>query len=559
MSQNILLVDDEEYILNVLKRIFRSEGYQVYTASSGEAALKILKESPVQVIISDQNMPEMTGAEFLSIVKKKYPDTTRIILSAYTDFDLLIEAINDGAIYKFLSKPWDDDKLKSVVREAFLISKENKDKKAELEKLIDYDPLTGLQNRFLFRQTIIKAINTSRINHQPFGLVILELVNFSRINTAVGEENGDEVLKIIANRLKSWVKFENHITRFGYKFNMLIENISTTTLNTELKILFDKIHEPIKVDDKEVIVTVNIGISFFPEHGNDYDTLLTHATNALIKSIELGVNTYKIFDILEAPKIIHQFSDSDIYEAIQNNQFILHYQPIVTADNGVIKCAEALIRWQHPTKGVIPPNDFIPFCEANGLMILVGNWVLEAACRQLKKWNDMGHDIMIAVNISQNQLRDQSIIPTIKTILEKTNINPKKLELEITESVMMHDLGEIIEVMQQLSKLLITLSMDDFGTGYSSLSYLKYLPFNYLKIDKSFIDDLTTKKTSIEILTAIISLAKILGMTLIAEGVETLEQLTILRNLKCDLIQGYYFSKAVPVDEFNLLLKKTHL
>lgn len=559
MQQTLLIVDDEENILNALQRIFVEDGYQIYTALSGEEALKILANTPVQVVISDQNMPNMKGAQFLSIVKTKYPLTTRIILSAYSDFDLLIEAINNGAIYKFLTKPWDDTTLRQVIRDAFVVTKEKTDKEVKLEKMIDHDLLTGLPNQFLFRQQVMQSIKACQIENCSFALIILHLVNFDKLIALIGEEQSDEILKTVSTRLKEWIKFETHISRFVYKFNLLLENVLKSTLNESLNALIQELHKPFKVENKSFFLTVNIGVCFFPDHGSDYDTLKANANAAYVQSKQFGANTYQIYKPQDKTKAAHLVTEVEIYQAIKNNEFVVYYQPIVSVDTIQIKCAEALIRWQHPTKGLIAPDFFISLSEETGLIVPIGTWVLETACNQIKMWNDMGHDIMVAINVSQRQLKDSGFLGTLASILKSTRINPRNLELEITESIMMHDLGAIIEIMHEIEKYSVSLAMDDFGTGYSSLSYLKYLPFKALKIDKSFIDDITNKKKSVEVLTAIISVAKALGLTLIAEGVETKEQLAILKNQKCDLSQGYLFSQPVTVENFNLLLTKPHL
>jgi EAL domain-containing protein (putative c-di-GMP-specific phosphodiesterase class I)/FixJ family two-component response regulator len=402
-EHTLLIVDDEKNILNALRRIFEEEGYTILTATSGLEALELLEKSSIQVIISDQMMPNMTGAEFFRQVKNLYPKTIRIILSAYSDFDSIKEAINEGSIYKFLNKPWDNNLLCQQVRGAFLVNAEQNEKE----------------------QNVIKLINQAKFNE---------------------------------------------------------------------------------------------------------------TNKASFKSL---------------------VSEQEIQDALNHEQFVIYYQPIVGANNNKIIAAEALLRWQHPTLGLLSSDQFIPFCEESGFILPIGAWVLRVACHQLKLWHDQGYNnLSIAVNVSARQFKDSKLLDDIRKALLSSRISPSFLEIEITESLVMSNVETNIVMLQALRNLGIKLSLDDFGTGYSSLSYLKVFPIDILKIDKSFIDDIVSNQSSIEILSAIIALAKILGLATIAEGIEKSEQLQILKEKNCDRIQGYLFSKPVPAEEFSQLLKK---
>lgn len=554
--QKLLIVDDEPQILKALKRLFQDEGYEISTATSGVEGLKILSELPIQVILSDQRMPNMTGSEFLSKVKTLYPDTVRIILSAYSDFDALKDAINNGAIYKFLNKPWDDELLCLEIRNAFKITQKNLDIERKISLALDHDRLTGLQSRLLFSRQLTNAIKEARTNHYSLALVVLNIDQFNKVNYLVGETGGDEILKIISDRLKIWLNGENNLTRSDDKFYLILENIDKLTVEDKLNQLMTELNKTVKISNTDFHLHASIGVSFFPEHGDSYQILMKHAYDAILESKKIGGNTYQIYQPLSKNTLLESITEIDLYKALKENQFIVYYQPIVATQNDQIKGAEALIRWQHPKHGFLFPDSFISLCEESGLIVDIGYWVLQSACEQLKKWRDAGHDVFMAVNLSPRQLKDPDLYNKVKQLLKATGIPPENLELEITESVMMHDLGKNIELMHQLAKLSIKLSIDDFGTGYSSLSYLKNLPIHLLKIDKSFIDDIAKKENSMEILKAIISLAKILNLELIAEGVETKEQLNILTNENCMLFQGYYFSKPVTSEEFSALLIK---
>lgn len=555
MEQVLLIVDDEINILKALKHLLQNEGYQIYTCSSGVEALEILAKTPVQVIISDQVMPGMRGSELLTKVKKLYPNVIRIILSAYADFDAIKEALNEGAIYKFLSKPWNNDALLKVIKEAFQITSEQSEQEKKLSWLLEHDTITGLPNFYLFNRTFLKMLDDSRLVKRSFALIIFDFDRFNQAHEHLGPSGNDEALKIIASNLLSLVKNENQLSRLGDKFYLLLEYKSMTALKSLLNKFMDKMSQPVSISDQALFLNVNIGLSIFPDHGESYDDLINHARVACAESKELGANNWQIYKESSLNRKKDLIAEIDIYKALEQKEFVLYYQPMVEATTCKIKGVEALIRWQHPTLGLLAPDAFIQICERNGLIVPIGNWVLQTACEQLKQWQDNGHDLFVAINISPRQLQFSSLLDLIPQVLESTQISPTRLKLEITESIMMKDLSVNMELLQKLADLSVSISIDDFGTGYSSLSYLKNLPIHELKIDKSLIDDLVVNQTTQHLLKNIVVLAKIYKLEVVAEGVETIEQFSILKEHHCDLIQGYLFSKPVPAKEIEQLLK----
>ncbi len=560
MQPALLLVDDEMNVLKALQRLLRNEGYQIYTCTNGLDALALLAKHPVQVVVSDQRMPRMTGSELLTQVKALYPHTVRIILSAYADFDAIKDAINDGAIYKFLSKPWNDDALKQILKDAFQITRERLESEEKLSWLLDHDALTGLPNRFLFNQELTKVMQKARIAHTSFAVVILDFDRFTRANEHLGQTGGDIALQKISDILKSHVPSETRLSRLGDKFYALVNHVDTPSLNALLATLIEELNKSVILSDQVVLhFRSSIGVSIFPEHGTNYDDLINHARIACATSKALGSNTWQIYNASLINKNGSLISEDDLYQAIEKKEFILYYQPLVDAITGSIKGAEALIRWQHPIHGLISPDAFLPMCEETGLIVPIGAWVLQTACEQLKHWQGQGYQLFISVNLSIRQLQHPGLLNLIDQVLAATNISPNCLELEITESVMMNDLGSNINLLQKIADRSVRLSLDDFGTGYSSLSYLKRLPVHVLKIDQSFINDLSDNKTTQKLLEAIIRLAKIFNLRVTAEGVETKAQLAILNKYHCDLIQGYLFSKPVPASDFECLLARGQL
>lgn len=555
MEQALLFVDDEPNILLTLRRLFEDDSYTLYTAGSGKEALEILAKTPIQVIISDQRMPEMTGNEFLTQVKKLYPHTVRIILSGFSDFNALKDAINNGAVYKFINKPWDIDALRALVSDAFQRATPVVDD-ANILKLANKDHLTKLPNRFLLNKQLENLIISARKTKQSIVIILLYLDGFDRIDEILGDVNGNAALQLMAQRLQKFVVQDASIGCLGRgKFCLLFENILKNNLDDLLNQLLAEIKKPIAVLKEAYFLNATIGISFFPEHGDTYYTLMKHAEYARSLSAKIGGNTYQIYNERMASKERELISKIDILNALEKKEFIVYYQPIVSANTYKILGAEALVRWIHPQHGFLSPDTFIPLCEETGLIVELGAFVLKQACMQLKQWHDINDTLFMSVNISPRQLLDLTFIDLLQDILSSTGIQPESLELELTENVMMYDVAFHIDIMQKIAALGIKLTVDDFGTGYSSLTYLKLLPITKLKIDKSFVTDIDRNKINTDIIKIIITLAKALGLTLVAEGVETKAQLASLKRKKCEQIQGYIFSKPVPAEDLTLLLE----
>lgn len=591
MERTILLVDDEEDIGAALARLLRRDGYRILRAKSGQEALALLTENEVGVVISDQRMPEMTGVEFLTQVKELYPHTIRIVLSGYADLDAVMDAINRGAIYKFFNKPWDNEALRAEVLEAFrhhelILEKEHLVKEIEsannmlaqvnleweaavehrdreIERISHYHPLTNLPNRQLFFDRLEQDLAHAQRDNRLVAIMLINLDRFKQINDSLGHPIGDAVLQLVAERLKRQARAGDTVAHLGGdEFGFVLPDMTSARATADIaqKLIDSFVHEPISVGDSELFASICVGISLYPLDGVDANTLLKNADAALHHAKDEGRGSFQYYATqMNASARLRLSMETELHRALSREEFVLHYQPKVDLNDGKIIGMEALLRWQSPDRGLVAPGEFIPLLEETGLILPVGEWVLRAACKQARAWQQLGLPaIRVAVNISALQFRQLDLAGVIQEIFKENNLDPHlgMLEFELTESLLMKNTDGTIATLNMLHDLGIQFSIDDFGTGYSSLSYLKRFPISALKIDQSFVRDISRNGDDAAIVNAIIALGHSLGMNVIAEGVETVEQLDYLRTMKCDEIQGYLFSRPVPGEEMTRLLQK---
>jgi diguanylate cyclase (GGDEF)-like protein/PAS domain S-box-containing protein len=429
----------------------------------------------------------------------------------------------------------------------------------EMSHLAQYDILTDLPNRLLLKDRISQAIATARRNGTKVAVLYLDLDGFKNINDSLGHAAGDNVLQSVAKLLLSCVRSSDTVSRQGGdEFVVLLSEIQqpSDAAITARKIL-TAITASHRSDHNDLQLTASVGLSTYPEDGQDAEILLKNADTAMYESKRRGPNNYQFFSQdMNDRTIERQTIVADLRCALKRKEFVLHYQPKINLQTGKITSAEALIRWLHPDRGMVSPMQFISVAEESGLIVPMGQWVLREACRQAQEWIDAGlHATPVAVNVSSLEFRSEDFLENLRAILKDTRLDPRYLELELTESVLMQHVESSASVLNTLKSIGVRLAVDDFGTGYSSLTYLKKFPIDSLKIDQSFVHDITADTDDATIVSAVITMAKTLKHCVIAEGVETEEQVSFLQAHGCDEAQGYYFSKAVVAHEYAKLLE----
>lgn len=448
------------------------------------------------------------------------------------------------------------DRLGEIEQYVSIFSDVTQHKEAEqlIEYQANYDALTGLPNRNLFNDRLLTSLKAAQRENSCLALLFLDLDRFKWVNDTLGHRAGDILLKETATRLASVLRESDSVSRLGGdEFTVILTDLDNE-LDSELiaeKIL-TQLALPFKLDEQEVYVTGSIGITVFPSDGNTAERLCQNADNAMYAAKEAGRNQFSFFTAemqKQAEKRLILLNE--LRRAIDNNEFELYYQPVIDITDNSLSGAEALIRWNHPQRGVVPPFDFIPLAEETGLIQPIGAWVVEQALQQLKQWNDTGHNMHIAVNKSSKQFYTDECATDLYGRMKKLGVEPSQLTIEITETVLMEEQGSILQLLQDYRQAGVSISLDDFGTGYSSLSYLRQFPFDALKIDRSFVMDINEDKDDTSLVEAIILMGHKLGLTVVAEGVETKQQRDFLKERHCDLLQGYFYSRPIPAAEFE--------
>jgi len=586
----ILIIDDEPHIRNILFEALKAD-YDCQTAASAEEGLEILRANPCSLVISDINMKGITGLEMVPGILTVAPETVVIIMSGAQTMENAVGALRVGA-FDYLMKPFDLRLVEAAVRRGvehyeLRVSKRQYELQLEakvqertaallnttrqleteiaernraeerLSYLAYHDLLTELPNRVLFQDRLGQAISTAKRENQLMAVFLLSIDRFKNVCETLGAACADKLIVDVAERFAKSMREGDTLAywgndEFAFLFNQLITSEDAIQISKRLHSIFQS---TFTWGAEEIYLTASIGIVLHPLNGHDQATLMKNAAAALAQAQQQGGDNYQFYTAEMNAQARRRFSlESNLRRAIEREELVIHFQPKVDIDTWKIAGAEALIRWNHPEQGLISPAEFIPLAEESGLISAIGQWVLRQSCVQVKEWARTVPDFTISLNISARQFQDPSFFTSVLSTLEETGVEPKHIQLELTESSIMTNLDSGISTLTALQSSGVRISIDDFGTGFSSLSHLKWVPIDVLKIDRSFVHDASTDPDSAALVMAIISLAHNLRLKVVAEGVETEEQLRFLHLLRCDEIQGYLFSKPLPAAEFKQLL-----
>ena len=562
----VLVIDDDEQIRSLLCSILEEE-FDCVTVNSAEDALSVLKVIRFDLVISDINMGDISGLDLVPRVIQETPETVVVMVSGQHNIDTAIQAMRAGA-FDYITKPFDVHHVEAAMRRALTHHRLLENKKyyenslqelvhcrtAEIERLAYFDSLTDLPNRLLFEDRLTQALRHAQKDSQPIGTLLLRIDRFKEINNTLGQDIGDRLLCDIAERVRISSGDRGTLARFeGADFALLVTDAHGSEAVLEvLKDLIESLKAPFVLDEHQLYVTASIGISLFPVDGRSSQDLLRNAGVALYRAQSVGGNNYQFYRAeMNARSLERLTMEGDLRHAIESGELRLHYQPQIDLSTNQIVGAEALVRWQHPKLGLSPPAEFVPMAEDTGLILSLGEWVLRAAAQQIGLWQQAGLTrLRVSVNVSPRQFQQKHFVETVAQILAETGIDPANLELEITETSIMQSAGQAVTRLSELKQMGVLVAIDDFGVGYSSLAYLKRLPINMLKIDRSFVSDVATDPDDAALVMAIITLAHNLGLKVMAEGVETDDQLRFLHLLRCDEAQGYLFGKAEAPELF---------
>lgn len=568
---NILIVDDRPENLFTLEAIIESDHYHLVKAHSGEEALKHLLKDDFAAILLDVQMPGMDGFDTARIIKAR-EKTKNIPILFITANNMESEHIFQGyavGAIDYILKPFDPMILKAKVdgfveiyrmkQKLIQQAEELKEKNNIIEYMAYHDGLTDLPNRRLFQEQLMVKLNQAMKHNQSLGIMYLDLDRFKFVNDSLGHSTGDRLLQEVSKRLIASVSGDDFVARMGGDEFVIM--LAKTDRELALEVadnILTAFKEPFHVDKYELYLTTCIGLSIFPYDGEDATSLIKNADAALYRAKEQGKNMYNVYHSGMNIQSYRSFlMQNDLRRAIENNELMLVFQPIVNIDSGKIMKAEALLRWNHPNWGIISPLEFIPLAEETGQIIHIGQWVLREACHQSNRWKEKGlTPIPIAINFSPLQFLQKNLVSIISEVLKETSTLPEQLEIEVTESTLLTNDNSTSHVLKQLRSMGIKINLDDFGTGYSSINYLRRFPFDTIKIDKSFIQNISdNKKDAVALIELLTTLAKNMNMSVIFEGVETVEHLDVLRKYHGEYYQGYLFSPPVSGDEFETFIE----
>ncbi len=560
---HVLIVEDSEEDTQLLLYALKKGGYgPVYErVDTGSAMEMALARRKWDVIVADHNLPHFSALKALDLLKENGYDIPFFIVSGSIEENLAVQAMKAGA-QDYVMKNNLTRLCPAIERELTEVEVRRDRTRAEatVEHQAHYDLLTNLPNRTTFKDRLTVALAQTGRNRKMLGILFVDLDRFKTIVDTLGHTIGDKLLRGVAERLRASLEEGDTLARMGGdEFVILLPQINRADRAVRVaQRIIEAIKPPFHFDQNELHITMSIGITLYPYDGEDADTLLRNADTALYRAKEQGRNNYQLYTPAMNARAFERLAlENSLRKAVERKEFLLHYQPQVHMKTGAIIGTEALVRWQHPDLGLVFPAEFISIAEETGLITQLGEWVIRTACTQNKAWQKAGLPSMtVAVNLSARQFQQQDLVETVARILKETGLEARWLEMEITEGIAMQNADYTNVLLRGLKDMGVKVALDDFGTGYSSLSYLKKFPIDTLKIDQSFVRDLTLDPNDAAIANAVIVLAHSLKLNVIAEGVETRDQETYLREHQCDVSQGFLFSNPLPASALESLVRQ---
>ena len=557
---NILVVDDDVDDRNLIHEMIRDglgTQFELTQATSLNEALTLLGKSPFDILLLDLDLPHSLGLDTLRQLHQAFPSSAILILSGLEDEALAVQAVQNGAQDYLIKGQVNSQALSRAIRYAV----ERHRVHEQVAYQAHYDHLTGLANRGLFHERLHYALARCNRNDTAIALLFLDLDQFKAINDTFGHAYGDIVLKTVANRLKKCIReVDTGVRMGGDEFAILLDEISSVeNVSVIAQRLIDLVAQPMMIQDHELHITCSIGATIYPWDCATAQDLLKHSDTAMYRAKAQGGNNIQFYTAgMQTSPLDGNTIDIELRRALTKGEFLLHYQPQMDLRTKQIIGMEALLRWQHPYQGMVGPMDFIPKAEETGLIVPIGEWVLQTASLQLKKWESEGRPITpVSVNLSARQVHQRNLPASIESILHATQLDPQYLQVELTESYVINESPSTLSTLQELKAMGVKIYIDDFGVGYASLRYLKAFPLDGLKLDQSLLYDIETDANNAAIVKAIIALSNTLGLTIIAEGVETEVQANLLSEYGCDVIQGYWLTPPIPAHESSRWLSKT--
>ena len=547
----VVLADDDPSIRLMVRHVLESEDFDIIEASDGLEAIKAVEKHHPALILLDAVMPGIDGFTTCQQIKEKGFTDIPVMMITGLDDDASVERAYEVGAIDFITKPIKWAVLKHRVKS--VVAKVIAERKV---KLLAYrDTLTNLPNRLLFADRLEQAIIRSERGRTSMALMLVDIDDFKLVNDSFGHDAGDKLIKAVGDLISKSLRRADTIARLGGdEFAVIIEGIDgpedAISIADNLTTILE---HNVRLDDQETYTSASIGIAVFPGDGKDARTLLKNADTAMFRAKENGRHCFQFYKPEMSVTAMERLDlENNLKSAFENDEFTIHYQPVIDIHKNDIVGVEALLRWQHPDKGMIHPNDFVSVVEESGLIVALGEWIIYSVCKQISQWQTAGlKDQHVSINLAARQFKEQDLVAIFTQAIAENNIEASSLSVEVTERTLIDNVGEVEATLKALRSMGIQIMLDDFGTGYASLAYLKEFPVDVVKIDRAFITGIPENNEDSAIVDAIAGLTRGLKLQLLAEGVENERQLDVLKSIGCQFGQGYYWSKALPGDEYE--------